>query len=89
MAGKPQDDSIPSLIVRLFEAGGKYTTDELTQEIHKTRQPMRYPILKRQVQQAISHLKSGTRQVDLEPMNIQKLEDVDGKKRWTLIEVDK
>ena len=88
MTGQPQEDSIPSQIVHLFTNGGKFTTEELTDELHKTRAPVRYAILKRQVQQAISHLKAGTRQVDLEPMNIQKLVDeTDGVKRWVLVGV--
>jgi hypothetical protein len=84
MTGKPQDESMPSQIIRLFEDGGRYTTQELSELLHKDRPNYRFEYLKRQVQQCISHLKAGTRQKDQGPMNIQKVED-GGVKRWRLI----
>ncbi len=86
MTGKPQERSLISDMIHLFEEGGHYTTDELTAELFKTRQfTHRYAYLKRQVEQVRAGLKKGTKRVSIPPMNLQKLEDKDGVKRWRLI----
>ncbi len=85
MTNRPQKGSITDQMIEIFQNGEKYTTNELTELLHSTRKEKHFAMLKRQVNQCISHLKAGSLRVDIPPMDIQKLEDDDGIKRWRLI----
>lgn len=91
MTDKPHGNSLPTQMIELFELKDengeykRYTPDEMVDILYAGRQNTRYEYFKGQVAHCRSSLINGKRQKDQPPMNIQKIRDDDGIKRWRLV----